>query len=71
MAKLGERFIKLNALKAVTKLEIRLIDHCTDGVAVSVKNTEGKWMSLVMLDIDRPTVDEATDYIKEQFKDVL
>jgi len=71
MAKLGERFIKLNALKSLAKLEVRLIDHCKDGVLVHVKSIKGKEMSLIMLDKDKPTVDEAVDYIKDQFKDIL
>ena len=69
--KLGERYIKLNALKKITAAmkdcKLVLIDHVMEGVRVIIKKSD-KIFDLVLPDKDRPTVDDAEAYIKEKLK---
>jgi len=66
--KLGERFIKMNALKILVgrskSMEIKLIDHVKDGVLVVI-NKDNVDKSVVLMDSDRVTIDESEVFVKQ------
>jgi len=67
MAKLGERYIKLNALKKLVNnskhMSLTLIDHTIEGVFVIIKDSTN-YIMMTLPDTDKPTTDDAEAYIK-------